>query len=204
MIASLIGLYFAWALDMVTRFKLPLTNGRFLVALNPNVLATYVHYFYDHGLWTLNLGHGVNNANGPPVSGIPLAAIWLAEAGIIIGVSAFSAWTAMVGLVYCERCEKWTKSTKDVGRLTLAMSPADLARIADGDLTPLSTLPRASKSEPNFLRLDLETREKCSESNFLTINRATTVVDKKGKKHLRVATQLRALAIMQTTSLSCG
>ena len=194
-VVGLIGLYFAWATDMVARFKLPLADHRFLRALEPNVLAAYVRYFYDHGLWTINFAHGANNPNGGPVSGIPLAAIWLAEAGMIIGTAAYSSWKAMIDLVYCERCEKWVKQTKDVRRLRLAMTPADLAQIAQGDLRPLSTLPRANKQEPNFLRLDLENCEKCSESNFLTISRVMTVIDKKGKKRQQLTSQLRALAI---------
>lgn len=193
-VVALVGLYFAWAADMVTRFKLPLTDGKFLIALHPSVMAKYVQYFYEHGLWTIT-NHGMKDPAAKPVHGIFLAAIWLAEAGIIAGVAAMLSWKSMANLIYCERCDKWAKQEKDVRRLRLALSQADFGRVANGDLAPLATLPRASKSEPNFLRLDLAQCDGCTESNFLTLNRVMTVVNKKGNKTQQVTPLVRALAI---------
>ena len=191
-VAAIVGLYFAWAADLLARCGLP-ADGNVMAALNPEVLRNYVEFFYDNGLWTI--GHGGNNAGATPVSGIVLGLVWLIEAGMVVGLASWFSWNIMSGLIYCEQCEKWVKVKKDVRRLRVGLLPADLVRIGDGDLTPLTTIPRADKTEPNFVRLDVGSCQGCSDSNFLTINRVTTVVDKKGKKSQKVAVLLRALPI---------
>jgi len=107
--------------------------------------------------------------------------VWLAEAGIIVGVAAFVAWVTLGNLVYCEHCENWARSQKDVKRLTLSVPDGVIAKVAAGDLSPLDAWPMANPADQFFIRLNLDFCDGCEKSNYLTMERVVTQLDKKGK-----------------------
>jgi hypothetical protein len=176
-VCGLVGLYVAWGADALARVGIP-GGGDAFDAFRPELLMAYMKFFFENGFWAI--GHGVGN-NQQMVSGIPLAIVWLAEAGIIVGVAAFASWATLGKLVYCEHCEQWARSQKDVQRLTLGVSEAVLAEIAAGDLRPLDAWPRANPADQFFIRLNLDFCDGCENSNYLTMERVVTQIDKKGK-----------------------
>ncbi len=177
-VCGLVGLYIAWGADFLARVGIKLGID-FLDAFRPELLMKYMKFFYENGFWAI--GHGVGNNNQQMVSGIVLAAVWLAEAGIIVGMAAFVSWATLGNLVYCEHCEKWSRSQKDVQRLTLGVPDAILAQIMAGDLSPLDAWPRANPGDQFFIRLNLDFCDGCENSNYLTMERVVTQLDKKGK-----------------------
>src|SRR5262249_54015015 len=138
---GLVGLYAAWGADSLARLGIP-PNGDVLLAFRPDWLQVYIKLFYEQGFW--GIGHGVgNNNNGQMVSGVFLAAVWLVEAVVILGFSAFIPWKLLGSSVYCEHCERWIDQAKEVQRLSLVAPESAMARIVDGDLSPLDAWPRA-------------------------------------------------------------
>ncbi|HKD37572.1 MAG TPA: hypothetical protein VKB78_12255 [Pirellulales bacterium] len=176
-VCGLVGLYIAWGADALARVGVPV-GGDVFDAFRPELLSAYMKFFYENGFWAI--GHGVGNNNQQMVSGIALAAVWLAEAGIIVGVAAFVSWVTLGHAVYCEHCEKWARSQKNVQRLTIGMPDTAIAQIAAGDLSLLDAWPRANPADQFFVRLNLDFCDGCENSNYLTMERVVTQIDKKG------------------------
>ncbi|UCC30884.1 MAG: FHA domain-containing protein [Phycisphaerales bacterium] len=76
MLCGFVGLYFAWAVDMVVR--LPQLGLEASFTLNPNVLWDYVRTCYEEGTWTMF---------GATQKGMWLGIVYLVEAGIIVGAA---------------------------------------------------------------------------------------------------------------------
>lgn len=180
-----VGLYVAWGADVLARRGFP-PNGDVLKAFQVEILRDHIKDFFANGFWAIGHGGAANNN----VSGIFLAVVWLAEAAIILGGAAFVPWQRLSGLVYCEPCERWLHSAKGVQRLSFGIDDVVVAgRIAEGDLSPLDTWPRAKPGDQFFYRLNLDTCTNCPNSNYVSIERVITQVDKKGNPQ-QVATPL--------------
>jgi hypothetical protein len=177
-VCGLVGLYIAWGADALAR-RGPPQNGDAIDAFRPEMIQVHIEDFYKNGFWAI--GHRVGNNNQQPVTGIVLVVVWLAEAGIIVGVAAFVAWVTLGNLVYCEHCENWARSQKDVKRLTLSVPDGVIAKVAAGDLSPLDAWPMANPADQFFIRLNLDFCDGCEKSNYLTMERVVTQLDKKGK-----------------------
>ncbi len=188
-LAAIVALYFAWAADRLVRLGAP--NGRILDAFEPGVLAEYVKYFYEKGLWTIKEGVGANNnPNAQPVKRIALACCWAAEAMAIILSAVVTTWDQMRNLLYCEKCEQWLKLNKNICALNFPGDPTARDRIASGDLElPLW------QGAATYFTVDLATCESCPESNYVTVKRVTRIVDKKGKVKEKTKALVRHVAI---------
>jgi hypothetical protein len=197
-VSGLVGLYVAWGTDLLARIGLP-PNADIFTAFRPDVLVRYMQFFYEKGLWSIsNFGR---DKNAQMVSGLPLAAVWLLEAAVVVGGATFTAWTAVRRLVYCEHCERWVKSEKGVKKFAINVPQNLISLIVGGDVGKLDALPLASPGDRSFLRLDLDCCDGCSTSNYLSIERIVTSLDKKGKPKQESTTLVRHLAVKPADAL---
>jgi hypothetical protein len=188
LLSGLVGLYFAWGGDFLARKILPL-NGGFLFAFRPQVIWFYIQWAYENGLWELG-----NHANGP-LTGIPLAMIWLAEAAIIVGLAAHFPWSEIRQWVFCESCGWWETIETNLCRFSAENADKIAAQIKNEDLSVLDDLAPAKPDDPTFLRMSVATCETCDESNYLDLERVTLTVDKKGNTKTKVETLVGKMAI---------
>lgn len=163
-----IGLYVAWAVDPLARF-----GNAGAIVWNSAALWEYINIFYDNGFW------GIGRGEGAAVSGIPLAIVWIIEAGTVF----FLATTVAIGSCstrpFCEACNRWTTWEEGVNHV-LPPSPEVATRLTDGDLMALNDFERVGAGTIPHLRVDVATCPQCEESNYLTINAVSATADKDG------------------------
>ena len=171
LVFGLVGLYIAWAADFIIRFELP--QDDYLVAFRPGMLSEYIAVFYDQGFW------GFSEKSN--VSGLLLAAIWLVEAGVIVGLAMLTAHAATAKLTFCERCQTWNQVVEDVRRLAIGPGQESvIERLATGNLSALKDLTVASPETSVYLRVDMAQCQTCSDSSYVTVQLVTETVDKDG------------------------
>lgn len=174
LLASVFGLYTAWGLDPVARFKLELSHAAF----EPSTLGRYMQFGYENGFWSI----GKAGRNNSTVSGIFLAAVWLIEAGMVAFCAGAAAKSVSGAKPFCEECDRWTGTKDNVKRLANVTNvDASLLRLMSGDLTGLAEMVRAAPSAKAFLQLDLAVCPNCGKNNYLTVTRSETKKNSKGK-----------------------
>jgi hypothetical protein len=178
-ISGLVALYFAWGGDILARRMLP-PNAGILVAFKPLVLSSYIQWFYENGLWAMG-----KNGNGP-LTGIPLAAVWIAEAAIIVGLATHFPWSEIRQWVFCEACGWWETIETNLHRFSAENADQIAERLNQEDLGVLRNMPLAKPDDQTFLRMHLATCETCDESNYLELEQVTLTVDKKGNVKTRL------------------
>ncbi len=172
-VSSLAGLYFAWAGDMCARASL-LQNGNIFMALDPRVMLHYMEWFYENGAWTIGKGGG-------NVSGLFLAAVWLTEAGVIVGIATLYPLNEIGGWVFCEKCGWWDTIETCPQRLSVNGMETLIERLQADDLAVLRSAEVARPDEMTYLQLQLATCPTCDECNYLDLERVVVTLDKNGK-----------------------
>lgn len=183
---AFVALYTAWAFDPLARHgsdaaaeiatAFGSTTGE--VLYDPTALQLYMKYFYEEGFWSLG-------RNGGEVSGIPLAIVWVIEAGIILGAGLLFASGGMKHHPYCEYCGSWTDEDGDYARFEAPEVRDDLLmRFRDGDLSALDELEPYIPPAEQWVQLGKATCPSCSESNYLTVSVSTKSVDKEGNTQI--------------------
>lgn len=182
LLCGIVGVYYAWAFDMVAR------NGDSFT-MDPAEIWQYVLAFNEQGAWTIGRNAQQN------VTGIFLWIVWFAEAAVIIGAASFMPYFLMSESVFCETCDVWAKNEEGVRKLALDRADEVTARVLAGDVAALRDIPMAT-DDKQCVRLDLQYCEHCGESNYLSVSRLVTTKNKKGEestettellKHLRIA-----------------
>jgi len=171
--SGLVGLYFAWGGDFLARGLLP-PNAGILFAFKPLVLSSYIKWFYENGMWAMGK-HG----NGP-LTGIPLAAVWLAEAAIIVGLATHFPWSEIRQWVFCETCGWWETIETSLHRFSAEKADAIVERLVQNDLEVIRDMRLARADDLTFLRISLASCETCDESHYLDLEQVRLTVDKKG------------------------
>ncbi|MGE5193368.1 MAG: hypothetical protein ACM3U2_12815 [Deltaproteobacteria bacterium] len=172
-VSALAGLYFAWGADLLARQGVPGNLG-FLAAFNPEVLWDYMQWFYENGQWAIGQ-HARDN-----IKGIPLAVVWIAEFGTIVGLATGIPWGEIRKWVFCENCGWWETIESNVNHFSAVDADTTAERLKQVDLTVLREMTPARPSDMMHLRLHLATCETCDESNYLDLDQVTVTVDKKG------------------------
>jgi hypothetical protein len=127
---------------------------------------------YEEGSWALH--HGDN------ITGIPLAIVWVVEAGIILGSSVVPTVRAIEDTPYCEQNQCWLDKAKQISTIEAFTDPAQVAALQGGDLGPLLLArPRAPES-PTFGRLTLKHSPRCDQFCTVRVENIVTVTDKNG------------------------
>jgi hypothetical protein len=172
-VSGLAGVYFAWGADLLARQGAPGNLG-FLAAFRPQILWSYIQWFYENGQW--GIGQHANNN----VSGIPLALVWVAEFGVIVGLATAIPWGEMRKWVFCENCGWWATTESNLNCYSAVDADKNAERLKQEDLSVLRELAPARPTDLMHLRLHVTTCETCDESNYLDLDQVTVTIDKKG------------------------
>src|ERR1051326_9139310 len=106
---------------------------------HPQAMVALARIVADTGLWSMG---------GTPVSGIPLVMVWIAEAGITIGIGTF-AMMDQLKFPFSETWQKWLEEERSAVMLKpLSISPAELrSRMEQGHFSIFSNAERAAPGD---------------------------------------------------------
>jgi hypothetical protein len=120
----------------------------------PDEIAGGILYLYEQGSWSIGRGPYATN-----VAGLPLALVWLGEAGIIYCLTIAVSVRFVRDTPYCEDSRCWFDEAKAVNCLAAIDDPDQVAQLRAGDITPLTLTQYKAGDADNFTRL-LVTRSK--------------------------------------------
>lgn len=140
--------------------------------LRPNQVWTGVEILYQEGSWSFH---------HQTVSGIPLAIVWLIEAGIIVGIATAMPFTFVGDTPYCERTGCWLDEQKQINTLESFTDDAQIAALKSGDLMPLTTARAKANNAAVFTRLLLKRSPNCKLFCTLRVQDVTVTIEKDGK-----------------------
>jgi hypothetical protein len=164
--AGLIGWYFNWN----GHINALIDHAPWL--LNPRQIGHAVQLLYSTGSWSIGFsGHD-------PVTGIPLAFIWLCEGAIIVGISSLISYGFVSKTPFCEQHKCWLDEEKKIDKLDAFVSPAQLAALEQGDIAPLEEAHPRVPASGRFARLTLRYSDKCDDFCTLTIENIDVTLDK--------------------------
>jgi len=138
----------------------------------PDQVARGVKYLYEHGSWSFH---------HTTVSGLPLALVWLIEAGIIVGLAVAMPFGFVGDTPYCEHAQCWLDEEKKIDTLETITDDAQLAALKAGDLMPITQAKPKAGNAAVFTRLLLKRSEKCRKFCTLRVQDITLSIDKEGK-----------------------
>jgi hypothetical protein len=172
-LVGLIAVYFAWAFDPKARFPQEVVGPFWSL----DAIFAYMKFGYEEGFWSIGRG------GGAAVTGPFLAAVWIAEAGLIIGISAWAVKLMLGEQPFCEETNQWTKTEKGVARLSLENDEQiqdKLQQLLAGNIPALNEFFRTGANS-NHLQLDVATCADCPTCKFLTVRMIQYAVNKKGE-----------------------
>ena len=140
-------------------------------AWRPDVLWAFVEHLYVNGSW------GIKNGN--PVTGLFLAAVWVVEIGMLLGIAWVTA-LACVGQPFCESCGQWTQTEKRVAAFDAEGHEPVWQRVITDDLPALGEVPLLVEDKAKYVRLDFAKCPNCENSNFMTLQAVHITTDNKG------------------------
>lgn len=143
------------------------------IILNPiEIYYTLIYYIMPYGTW----GFG---AGDTAVSGILLGLVWIAEAGIIIGIPLF---TSKIKEIYCEECHNWVENETHF-KYSLEDNTESLKNeFEQGNFEVLSSLKKlgASYSKDHML-LKFGICSECSGTAYASLEKVSIKYNKKGE-----------------------
>ena len=163
--AGLIALYCEWSGHIHVVFE----DAPWF--LRPDEVVRGVKLLYESGSWTFH-----NQA----VTGIPLAIVWLIEAGIIVGLAAAMPFGSVGDTPYCEQSKCWLDEEKKIDTLETITDAAPLAALKAGDIMPIVQAKPKAEGAAVFTRLLLKRSEKCQKFCTLRVQDITVSIDSKG------------------------
>lgn len=122
-IFGLLGIYVAWGVAPLARVGTEVGLNGF----HPLLMLGYMQLLYENGSWGMG--------DGEPVKGVFLAAIWLLEAAVILGVAVTTARRMTVKLPFCDQCDQWTTVEEGVVHFAARCKDPAWDRVLMGDLT---------------------------------------------------------------------
>lgn len=173
LLCGIAGVYLAWGTCLLARAGVEDVRD-IQLAFSPDVLLGYIGHVYEHGAWRLK-----NHAD--PVTGVPLAILWVIEFITVLAGSTLIPWHAVADKTYCEDCRQWCETESDLARLPVENQESIAEDVNAGDLRALYELPRLPEAASEFLRVNIIHCPACSETNYLTLNRVAMSLDDKGE-----------------------
>ena len=145
-----------------------------LAVIYPPSFIDILGLIYENGAWTIG-----SSSSGGAVSGLMLALVWLLEAGIVFGTSAFTAYAVGSSGVFCETCEEWCR--KIAGLFNHAPEAQGQIANALGGARDLSVLTSAAPAAgtPTWVETELN-HCRCGATNTLLVQRCERKVDGRG------------------------
>ena len=139
-----------------------------LEGFDPMVVAQWVGWLYDNGLWDMG---------GGPLKGWWLAGIWLIEFGMIFGMSVVTGMGTYGNRPFCEQCNCWNEETEDLAVLPVSTSDPAWPRVRNGDFDALKKLQIVPNQEAAYVELRLADCPTCDQSDYLSAIGITLTVD---------------------------
>lgn len=141
------------------------------LSFDPSRMLELIKLIADNGLWSI---FGANP------TGLVLYALWLVEAGLILGFTVMVA--AGNDSPFCEPCNEWTDDDENVVVLQNT-GHAELVRDLEDEQYEVLDRLRTEALDPNdCLLVTLHTCPNCDESNYLSITHVLTTVNKKDEE----------------------
>jgi hypothetical protein len=140
----------------------------------PTQISKFISILYEHGSW--GLGHG----SSEPVTGIPLAIIWIVEGTVIVGLTVMFGYSLISRTPFCETHDCWLDQEKKIDKLDAFVLPDQLAAFKAGDIAPLEQAKPRVPAAGRFARLTLRYSDQCHDFCTLSIDNVTVTTDKKG------------------------
>jgi hypothetical protein len=144
--------------------------------LGPAKIVSVMKVLLKEGTW------GIGRASSTPVTGIPLAIVWVVEAAIILGMSTVVSYGTVGTTPFCETHGCWLDEEKTWDKLDAFTRPDHLAAFQYGDIAPLEEAQARVPASGRFARLTLKHSPKCDDFCAFCIANVTLTVDKDGKQ----------------------
>jgi hypothetical protein len=179
LVAALVGIYFEWgttafAMTPAAELRTQWQKLGLLPYLPHNILSLAM-WLYTNGSWGMT-------ANAT-VHGLPLASMWLVEAGIIGSVAVTAAVHQIADVPFCEKCEEWV--TRREPLLFAGNGYGKVwSDVQHGVFESLAQTPRASGHETHYVKVTVSDCPKCDDSNFLSVAACETRVNSKGQRYV--------------------
>jgi hypothetical protein len=171
-LAGVIALYCSWNGHIHATFE-----GAPIFCL-PDMVFAHMQYLYDKGSWALR---GDSN-----LTGIPLAVVWIVEAGMIVGISTVCGYGMIAHTPYCETNQCWLDEERKIDTLESFSDPTALAAFKIGDLSPLLQAKPKPAGASRWTRLTLKHSPKATVFSTVRIQEVRTEVQKDGKLKAKV------------------
>lgn len=173
LVGGMIGLAAAWSFDAAAKFPEQFSGPM----LDYQLLRAWGEFCYENGTWGLK--------GNVTVKGMFLAAIWIAETLVVLGLSFVVAGMITDSTPFCEQCMTWTKPQDDFVRL----HPPEgdnlaIEKLCEGDFSSISDFTKASPTAGAYLRLDVAECGDCSQCNCVSVALAEVTVDKDGNNQI--------------------
>lgn len=174
-VAALTGLalgtiawYFAWNGSIHATFAFEKAP----IIFKPLQVVRAMEKLYEVGSWGLK--------SGGPLTGIPLAIVWLVEAGMIVGITTAVGYGMISELPYCETSQCWLDEKKNIDTIERFVNPEQLAAFKAGDLGPLTQARPRTPGSGAWTRLLLKHSPNCQVFHTIRLQDITIEVDKNG------------------------
>ena len=165
--AGLIGLYLEWSGHLHVLFD----DGPWF--FRPDQILRGMAILYAEGSWGMR--------SGGNITGIPLALVWVAEAGLIVGFATMLPFTFVKETPFCEKTRCWLDEDKKIDTLETFTDAAQLAALKAGDILPITQAKPKADNAAVFTRLLLKRSPKCPIFCTLRVQDVTISIDDKGK-----------------------
>lgn len=179
--AGVIGLYFAWNGHVHATFQ----NAP--VFCFPDEMAAAMRQLYDEGSWGMHTGE--------PVTGIPLAIVWVVEAGIILAMSIYTCYRMVGEIPFCETSRCWLDQTRNINTLAPYSDSTQVAAFKSGDLGPLTQAKPRDPLAGHWTRIVLKHSPRCQVFNTVRLQDVKIYRDKKGNPKEKVKNLSRDLIL---------
>lgn len=164
--AGLVALYFDWSGFIHAVWE----DGPWFSP--PQEILGAMAYLYEHGSWGMK--------SGGNITGIFLALVWAAEAGIVLVFATTMARGFVQDTPYCEKTRCWLDEEKKINTLESITDTAQLAALRSGDIMPIVSAKPKPETAPTFTRLLLKRSPQCKVFCTLRVQDVTLSVDGKG------------------------
>jgi hypothetical protein len=175
-----LGLYVSWWGWLVS---LPDRHFSAIALLNPVAMVRWTAVNARDGLWLENWDFHT----------VPLCAVWLAEAGLIVAIAFGVARRRLGEKVFCDRCLAWCEGPRHVMQFEAAAAEQLRDDLLAGRSPGLARLERSKSGAREWCELYLEVCPKCTEMRALTLTRAAFIKD--AGANLKRETLLRRLLL---------
>ena len=192
LIAALSGIlvgFIAWYFNWSGHVKAVVEGAPWINT--PDTILNIMRVLYDQGSWGMR--------SGGNVTGIPLAIVWVVEAGIMIGLATFATVGFVDDVPFCEKNQCWLDQEKKISTLQNFTDPAHIAALKSGDLAPLAKAQPKEAGSNAFARLILKHSPRTQEFCTVRIENVTTTLDKDGNSKERVEKLTENLKVPPST-----